>query len=143
MKSYKKVVLALALNQDIDAPIISKALDVVETSNAELLLVHAIESVSDFGMAYGVNAIVNVDDILYEQATKILSKVAEELNVPADRVFLLPGPAKQVILDHAKDCDADLIILGSHGHRGVRLLLGSTSNAVLHHAHCDVLAVRL
>ncbi len=38
---------------------------------------------------------------------------------------------------------ADLIIVGSHGRKGFALLLGSTSNSVLHGASCDVLAVRV
>ncbi|MEO1899758.1 MAG: universal stress protein, partial [Methylococcales bacterium] len=37
----------------------------------------------------------------------------------------------------------DLIVVGSHGRHGLALLLGSTANGVLHHAVCDVLAVRL
>jgi universal stress protein A len=36
-----------------------------------------------------------------------------------------------------------LIVVGSHGRHGVRLLLGSTANGILHHAKCDVLAVRI
>ncbi|WP_220460082.1 MULTISPECIES: universal stress protein [unclassified Colwellia] len=36
----------------------------------------------------------------------------------------------------------DLIITGSHGVHGLQLLLGSTTNAILHGAICDVLAVR-
>jgi universal stress protein A len=37
----------------------------------------------------------------------------------------------------------DLIIIGSHGRHGIRILLGSTANAILHSAKCDVLAVRV
>jgi universal stress protein A len=43
----------------------------------------------------------------------------------------------------ADENQADLIVVGSHGRHGIKMLLGSTANAVLHHAHCDVLAVRL
>jgi len=39
--------------------------------------------------------------------------------------------------------DVDLIIVGSHGRHGWRLVLGSTANAVLHGARCDVLAARV
>jgi len=42
-----------------------------------------------------------------------------------------------------KKHNTDLVIVGSHGRHGVRLLLGSTANAVLHGAECDVLAVRV
>jgi universal stress protein A len=36
-----------------------------------------------------------------------------------------------------------LIVIGTHGQKGLQLLLGSTANAVLHGAGCDVLAVRI
>jgi universal stress protein A len=37
----------------------------------------------------------------------------------------------------------ELIVLGTHGQKGVQLLLGATANSVLHGADCDVLAVRV
>jgi universal stress protein A len=43
----------------------------------------------------------------------------------------------------ADESNADLIVLGTHGRSGIRLLLGSTANAVLHGAKQDVLAVRI
>ena len=48
-----------------------------------------------------------------------------------------------VVLEEVERLKADLIIVGSHGRHGVRLLLGSTANAILHGAKCDVLAVRI
>jgi nucleotide-binding universal stress UspA family protein len=47
------------------------------------------------------------------------------------------------ILDEAASWEADLIVLGSHGRRGLkRFLLGSVSNAVASHADCSVEIVR-
>lgn len=54
------------------------------------------------------------------------------------------GNPKSVILDCAAEWKADLIIVGSHGRRGVsRFLLGSVSEAVARHAHCSVEIARL
>ncbi len=53
------------------------------------------------------------------------------------------GSPVEKILAVAQDIDADLIVLGSHGLSGLkRLLLGSVSDGVLHHAHCSVLIAR-
>jgi nucleotide-binding universal stress UspA family protein len=53
------------------------------------------------------------------------------------------GNAKEVILAEAKSWDADLIVVGSHGRRGLkRFLLGSVSEAVAMNAHCSVVVVR-
>jgi nucleotide-binding universal stress UspA family protein len=56
---------------------------------------------------------------------------------------LLLGDAKAVILDEAKSWPADIIVLGSHGWRGLdRLMMGSVSESVAMHAHCSVEVIR-
>jgi len=58
-------------------------------------------------------------------------------------VAALSGNPKEVILEEAKKWNADLIVVGSHGRRGIkRLLLGSVSEAVAMNAHCSVVVVR-
>jgi nucleotide-binding universal stress UspA family protein len=53
------------------------------------------------------------------------------------------GEPRVVILDTAKTWGADLIVLGSHGRRGLdRFLLGSVSEAVATHAQCSVEVIR-
>jgi nucleotide-binding universal stress UspA family protein len=53
------------------------------------------------------------------------------------------GEPRGVILDAAKSWQADMIVLGSHGRRGLdRLLMGSVSEAVAIHAHCSVEVIR-
>jgi nucleotide-binding universal stress UspA family protein len=54
------------------------------------------------------------------------------------------GDPKMVILDCATDWRADLIVVGSHGRKGVtRFVLGSVSEAVARYAHCSVEIARL
>lgn len=53
------------------------------------------------------------------------------------------GIPKWRIVDEARHWEANLIVMGSHGRRGVtRLLMGSVSEAVAMHAHCSVEVVR-
>jgi nucleotide-binding universal stress UspA family protein len=53
------------------------------------------------------------------------------------------GEPRALILDAAKEWQADLIVLGSHGRHGLdRMLLGSVSESVALHAHCSVEVVR-
>jgi nucleotide-binding universal stress UspA family protein len=50
---------------------------------------------------------------------------------------------KAVILDEAKTWPADILILGSHGWRGLdRFMMGSVSESVAIHAHCSVEVIR-
>ena len=53
------------------------------------------------------------------------------------------GDPRILLLDLAKEWKADLIVLGSHGRRGMdRILMGSVSESVAVHAHCSVEVVR-
>jgi len=71
-----------------------------------------------------------------EILSKAFPKVSESISV------LLDGP-KAVIIDEADKWGADLIVVGSHGHRGVeRFLLGSVSEGVALHARCSVEVIR-
>jgi len=53
------------------------------------------------------------------------------------------GAPSRMIIESATNWGADLIVVGSHG-RGFwgRVMLGSVSDAILHHAPCSVLVVR-
>jgi nucleotide-binding universal stress UspA family protein len=56
---------------------------------------------------------------------------------------VLHGSPESRIVETAEDFEADLIVVGSHGYnRWERLLLGSVSDSVVHHAPCSVLVVR-
>jgi len=53
------------------------------------------------------------------------------------------GDPKTVIIDEAQEWGADLIVVGSHGHTGIkRWLLGSVAQSVVSHAPCSVYVVR-
>jgi nucleotide-binding universal stress UspA family protein len=54
------------------------------------------------------------------------------------------GPAADVIITRARDLDASVIAMTTHGRGGLeRLVFGSTADAVLRHAPCPVLLVRV
>ena len=56
---------------------------------------------------------------------------------------VLEGSARETIVEEAERWGADLIVMGSRGLGAwSRLLLGSVSNAVVHHAKCSVEVVR-
>jgi len=56
---------------------------------------------------------------------------------------VLKGSQRDRIVEESKAWGADLIVVGSHGRRGLtRYLLGSVSEAVAMHAHCSVEVIR-
>ncbi len=57
---------------------------------------------------------------------------------------VVKGKAREKLLEIAESWPADLVIVGSHGRSGVnRFLLGSVSDAVVSHAPCSVIVIRI
>lgn len=83
----------------------------------------------------------HAERILETTKKQIIDACADEnLNVTTE---LLIGSPERQIVETAEEMSADLIIVGSHGYnRWERLLLGSVSDSVVHHAPCSVLVVR-
>jgi nucleotide-binding universal stress UspA family protein len=81
-----------------------------------------------------------------ERARAWLARAAEKLRSAGFKVTssVKEGDARSVILDLAETWRADLIVLGSHGRKGLdRFLIGSVSEAVARHARCSVEIVRV
>jgi nucleotide-binding universal stress UspA family protein len=78
-----------------------------------------------------------------QDARGVAEKAIVELNLPSDRVGIetREGSAGDVLVQACEG--ADLLVVGSHGHRVVStLLLGSVSNHCVHHAKVPVVVVR-
>ena len=79
---------------------------------------------------------------LAEQAIRTGVGIISDAGLRTSESVLVGNP-KVSILDEAKDWDADLVIVGSHGRRGIdRAIQGSVSEAVALHAHCSVEVIR-
>lgn len=143
MKYYQNILLAVELDPSCDDRTIQRGKELAAEFDANLYLVHAIEHMSSYGAAYGVAAGADIEEMLLENANDAMKKLGESININSQHRIIKVGPARSIILEEAERLKADLIVVGSHGRHGIRLLLGSTANAVLHGAACDVLAVRL
>ncbi len=140
MTVYKKILVALELSEAEDQKLIQMAEELTQKPGVELYIVHAVEYFNNYTI---IPSGIDFEQSLIDAAKKAIHTIGERLSLPEERQIVKEGSAKFVILDEAKNLKVDLIILGSHGRHGVRLLLGSTANAVLHSAHSDVLAVRV
>ncbi len=142
MKGYKNILLAVELNAKTDAEPIKHAEYMAKECGAKVTLVHAVEYAIGYN-AYGVGINLEVEEILVNNSNKVMKNLGEKIGVSEERRRVKIGPAKYVILEEADKMKADLIIMGSHGSHGLRAILGSTADGVLHGAKCDVLAVKL
>jgi nucleotide-binding universal stress UspA family protein len=79
------------------------------------------------------------DAVLASAKTQADKLSAEHSDV---HIELVQGPPASVITETAERRGHDLIVIGSHGHRGFRrLLLGSVAESTVRHAACSALVV--
>jgi universal stress protein A len=78
-----------------------------------------------------------------EESRRLLEQAANAItDLPVDTRLVMGGPGPAIIAA-AKDCQADLIVMGTHGRTGLfRVLLGSVAEYVLRHAPCPVLTIK-
>lgn len=142
MAQYQHILLATDFSPESEA-VVERAQALQSNNQCKLSVIHVLEPIS---IAYGGEFPVDLGDLhkeLEKQAEEKLTALREKLNISADDSYLEVGITEKEIIRVAEEKGIDLIVLGSHGRHGLSLLLGSTANAVLHHAKCDVLAVRV
>ncbi len=113
----------------------------------EVRVLHVVEPMYTRGHTLGY--VPDASQILEEErenANGLLARASQKL---CDKGFTVTtaieeGDPKVVIIDSAAEWNADLIIVGSHGRKGLdHFLLGSVSEAVARHASCSVQIVRV
>ena len=144
MENYKNILLAVDFFEHCEA-VANRAKDLAIKYQANLSIIHVVDSLPITDAGYGTDIPFNMDLTaeLMAGAKERLAKLAKKLAVTEDLLWLEMGSPKTEIVRIAEENKVDLIVIGSHGRHGLALLLGSTANGVLHHASCDVLAVRL
>ena len=124
---------------------LDEAIRLAKLSGGKLHLVHALDQVVFFGLdAYQADLF----GALREEGAKLMEKMKARVLAAGVEVTtfvseVLPGRVCEVVIAQAKACGADLIVLGTHGRRGVgRLLVGSDAEQILRVAPTPVLLVR-
>ena len=146
MSGYKKVLVAVDLS-DESGFIIDKAVGIAgEGADIHVAYVQEpMEAVYMGVVPYGpvFLGMDQVEDRLQKELKAKLVKWSGKAGIAEQNTHFLNGSPAREIHRFAEDNSCDLMVLGTHGQKGVQLLLGSTANSVLHGASCDVLAVRM
>ena len=116
-------------------------------------VIHAVEWMHEmplcFQYAYGTSAGEDVAECRnnsFERARLLVGRIAAQLEFRGFHTSVLTPDAdpRHAILETATDWPADLIVMGSHGRRGIeRMFLGSLAESVMRHAPCSVEIVRI
>ncbi|MFT5141367.1 MAG: universal stress protein A [Lysobacterales bacterium] len=146
MAGYSKIVVAVDLSNESQI-VIEKALEIA-SSDPELHILYVQEPMDSVYLGvvpYGP-VFVGMDQVesrLKKELQSTLQGLGERFGVPESRQHIIQGTPAKEIHRFVDENNIQLIVLGTHGQKGVQLLLGSTANSVLHGAGCDVLAVRV
>jgi nucleotide-binding universal stress UspA family protein len=119
------------------------ALDLAEKLDARVTVVHAYE-VPVYGFPEGIALTTDVTGQIRAASVEALDGVVQRAARPRVDVhgMLRQGPAWSEITTAAAEMHADLIVVGTHGRRGLaHALLGSVAEKVVRTAPCPVLTV--
>jgi len=143
MAAYSRILLAVDFTPVTDT-VIRQAMELCQVFKARLSLVHVVEFTQmDLSNDLVLPQELEIDQERMKQAQQRLEELAKNTGVDKSACFVSQGSTRREILRLAKELNTNLIVIGSHGREGIQRLLGSTANAVLHGAPCDVLAVRI
>jgi nucleotide-binding universal stress UspA family protein len=143
MNMYKKILLALALDQGHGA----RALEVARSLRAQdgkIIAAHVLDKIPSFASYYMApdeqKMPANVEKEIQDAAK---NSIAERIGTEKDaEIILLNGHAGRTITDYAEKIGADCIIVGSHRPGMKDFFLGSTAARIMRYAPCSVHVLR-
>ena len=145
--AYRKVLVAVD-GSPAAGKGLREAIRVVETGGGGLLILHVVNLFQVYYAMEGAGLGADVHERLREEGRRILEKaraLAARRRLEPKIVMreIAAGSAAQAIVQEAKKQRADLIVLGTHGRRGMkRLVMGSDAEEVVRTAPVPVLLVR-
>jgi len=140
---YYKVVVAVDFS-DETSKVLEKALALVDGQTEKLVLVHVVEPIPVvWGMdSYAMDP-TELQQRVVDHSAGMLAEMGAGQGIDKSDLYTVLGSPATEIRNLAERQEADAIVIGSHGHSGWKLMLGSTANKLLHGATCDVLTVHV
>jgi len=140
MQSYDTILVPIDVYSDYEL-VVEKALAIASSSHKLHLLYVAYPQTNV--EPYGFFLEKDFSQEVREHALSVMKDVADKYEIPQTNINVEIGSPSDEIHHWAEKITADLIVVGTHGQSGLKLLLGSTANAVLHGVKTDVLAVKV
>jgi nucleotide-binding universal stress UspA family protein len=144
MADYQTILAATDLS-DPAVTAVQQAADLADRLGGVLALVYVVEDrVSPMILAASGQSRETILERHGEHARRMLAEFVKKALPGRDvEQVVLIGVPHETIVKYATDREADLIVVGTHGHGIVgHILMGSTTERILHHAPCPVLVVR-
>ena len=143
MQEIVKIVVPVDLEKNT-AKLVDFALYMANKLDGELIFFHAVEFLAMGEMALGNFAYDDYNSARVVRAESMLRDIVEESSAKCRKCDskVVVGDIVDEIVDFSRDQDAGMIIIGTHGKRGLeKILLGSVAERVLKSAPCPVLVM--
>lgn len=126
---------------------VDKATGLAKAFGSSVTVVYVIDPYPFTGLgndfAYGQAEYLDAASTEATQATQAAQQALEQAGVSSQAIVMEAHATWRGILETAQKVGADLIVMGSHGRRGMeKLMLGSTAQRVLSHSNLPVFVVR-
>ena len=118
-----------------------RARTLVDLTGAKLTLLHVVEYVPPRYVAPELPEELATEAALVDRARRYLAEWAAKAKLGERAQLVRAGSPKRLIVDSARAEGVDLIVMSTHGQKGLARIIGSTASGVLHDAPCDVLVV--
>lgn len=115
------------------------------TAHAEVRVLHVLQPVAPAPPQMATGYAPELES-QKKPAQELVERIATQLRSAGFQVSTMVevGDIREKIIDCAAEWKADLIVVGSHGRKGIqRFLLGSVAEFVARHANCSVEIVRI
>lgn len=140
MNSYKHILFPTDLS-DASEPAADRARSLQRLTGAKLTVLNVVDYVPPGWVAAQLPEDLSSEAGLVERAQNALTEWLTKTGIGQHTQNIQVGSPKKIIVDTAREVGADLIVMGTHGDRGLARIIGSTARGVLHDASCDVLVV--
>ena len=136
---YKRILVAIDGSKFSKAAV-DESIRIAKTSKGNLTIVSAVDINEEFETE--APELTERFERQFKAMVERIKKQAKAKGVKAEGIVKI-GEPYNLIISAAKAKKADLIVMGSHGRRGLsRLLMGSVTERVIGHAKCAVLVVK-
>ena len=140
--------ILVAVDQSDEANEVLAAAKDVAGADTKVSIITVVKPVASLyggveAMAGAATTMANFDTEAQQHALAYLKELGAAHGVEPQDVKVTLGKPSIQIRDHASDIGADVIVIGTHGRKGLGMLLGSTANAVLHGVRCNVYVVKI
>jgi universal stress protein A len=129
---------------DASLTAVSYAKEFAAFTGASIFLLHVVEPVPMPPVDTSLNY-VEVEEVLEKAAEDDLNALITSISREGAKVdgTMAIGKAAEIIIEKAAELNANFIIMGSHGRKGLnRLIMGSVADAVVRRSDCPVLIVK-